>query len=386
MYAYTQNLETETITVFANGIPNVVPVSDIRHSHLREAIVKYETFGFSKDKEENNRLATEAVGDIISQDAVSYKLKHAKDIVASAEFEDLALTTCADGSVTVTYKGITLPKVLGDKFVDMYNDGVTNFEQYFKFVDNIMANPRESVREELYAFLASDHVQLPITEEGYFVAYKGVQEDLYSCTGSKRRPDGSFTTTVLKGKVNEHGQILNEIGAEIVVKTTDVCDDRTVACSQGLHVGAYEYAESFGQVTLAVLVDPRDVVSVPEDCGCQKCRVSRYKVLNVVNRHYNTATVSVDDEGAHETDFERRVAEDSREVYKRDDYGRITDAIDRIMSDGADRTVRTLRRRLEAYNIHVDNYVVAAVVSRMSYAYTMSNTGNGVAKVLVSLL
>lgn len=385
MLPYINDIETETITVFSRGIPNRVCIDDVRHSRLKQAIVKYETMGYSKDKQENNRLAVAEIEEIINTDPMTYKLKHAKDIVASAEFDDLCLSTLNDGTITATYKGEELPQVLADKFANMYNDGVTNFEQYFKFVDNIMANPRESVREELYAFLASDSVQLPITEDGYFIAYKGVRDDLYSCTGSRRRPDGSFTTTVLKGTVDEHGRILNSIGSEIMVKTTDVCDDRTVACSQGLHVGAFDYADTFGPVVLAVLVDPRDVVSVPEDCSCQKCRVSRYTVLNIVKTRYNTATVTVDKDGAHETEFERRMAEESMSVEKRNDYCKIRSAIRDVMEDGTARTIRTLRRRIEECGVSVDNYVVAAVVSRME-DYAMSNTNHGIAKVLVTCL
>jgi hypothetical protein len=61
-----------------------------------------------------------------------------------------------------------------------------------------------------------------------------------------------------------------------------VNDDRNSACSVGLHVGTFGYAESFAEQMLVVLVDPADVVSVPTDSNAQKMRVCR---LYVAARH-----------------------------------------------------------------------------------------------------
>ena len=104
------------------------------------------------------------------------------------------------------------------------------------------------------------------------MAYKGVQGDYYSKTA------GSII--VIKGKV-VNGKIYNGIGEEIEVERNGVCDDRNQACSSGLHAGSVTYATNFGRGGHVVIVEinPIDVVSVPDDCSCQKLRACRYKVV-----------------------------------------------------------------------------------------------------------
>lgn len=295
MYPYIYNFEDQKYTVFMDEKPVTIPVSDPRYSQLDEVFDKYSKNEFSTDSAENDRLATEALKQVVSRNLKDVLRSAAQDIVDSADFEDLALSVSADGSISASYKTQPLPQVLADKFYDMYKDGCTNFDMYFKFIDNIMKNPRDSVREELYDFLAAE--SLPITQDGTFIAYKGVCEDMYSVTGSNVK-NGKFTTTVLQGKVDSEGRIYNGVGETIRVRVKDVCDDRSVGCAQGLHVGAYSYAHGFGPVTLAVEVNPMDVVSVPTDCSCQKCRVSQYTVRNIVNDRYNTPTVDSAEDGS----------------------------------------------------------------------------------------
>jgi 23S rRNA U2552 (ribose-2'-O)-methylase RlmE/FtsJ len=79
--------------------------------------------------------------------------------------------------------------------------------------------------------------------------------------------------------VDDQGRILNAIGETIEVSRRQVDDNRDIGCSYGLHVGSLDYASSWGPKVIVVKVDPADVVSVPKDCSCQKCRVSKYEVL-----------------------------------------------------------------------------------------------------------
>ena len=63
-----------------------------------------------------------------------------------------------------------------------------------------------------------------------------------------------------------------------------VNDDCGVGCSDGLHCGALEYVESYraeyaGDRVVIVKVNPKDVVSVPTDCECQKVRTCEYQVI-----------------------------------------------------------------------------------------------------------
>lgn len=308
MYPYIYNFEEQKYTIFMEEKPVTIAVSDPRYSQLDDVFDRYSKDEFSSDSAENDRLATEEIKRVVSRSVKEVLREAAKDIVDSADFEDLTLSYSSDGTISAYYKTQRLPKVLADKFYDMYKDGCTNFDMYFKFLDNIMKNPRDSVKEELYDFLAAE--SLPITQDGTFIAYKGVRADLYSVTGSHKH-NGKFTTTVLQGTVDSEGRIYNGIGETIRVRVKDVCDDRSVGCAQGLHVGSYSYANDFGSVTLAVEVNPMDVVSVPTDCSCQKCRVSEYTVRNVVKGRYTTPTVDTTDDGAvvETNNNPRRIAE-----------------------------------------------------------------------------
>ena len=296
MYPFIYNMEGQGYTLFINGNPHTVKSSDFRYAKLDEVFDKYSKGEFSEDDVQNDRLAMQAIDSILTSTFADIITDGVLNDAEVKKFEDLQLTFDGDELVGCSYKGVELPKVLADKFFNMYKDGCKTFDPYFKFIDNIMKNPRDSVREELYDFLAAE--ELPIHPNGTFIAYKGVRDDLFSCTGSHKDSHGNFTTTVLQGTVDKDGHIYNGVGETIRVRVTDVETDRSIGCAQGLHVGSYEYASGFGSVTLAVEVNPMDVVSVPTDCSCQKCRVSQYTVKNIVSQRYETPTVDEDDDGA----------------------------------------------------------------------------------------
>jgi len=138
------------------------------------------------------------------------------------------------------------------------------FEHMMKFLANIQENPSFSSQNELYDFL--EYKDLPITEDGYLLAYKSVTRDFLDW----------HTHTVD-----------NSVGAAIPrMKRSDVDDDRTVGCSKGYHAGSIEYVKSFNPSghTVIVKIHPADVVSVPKDCSCQKIRVCWYQVISVMEK------------------------------------------------------------------------------------------------------
>lgn len=171
----------------------------------------------------------------------------------------------------VYYKGERLPTVLANKVRSIAQEGLP-IKLFANFWENLQQNPSATSVRELYDFLA--YKELPITEDGCFLAYKGVDEKGWSISGNTK-------TKVVKGKSDTSGHIFNGIGEEIEVRRMDVDDNRQHHCSFGLHVGSLSYAQDFarGQVVI-VKVNPKDVVSVPSDCNCQKCRVSAYKVVD----------------------------------------------------------------------------------------------------------
>ena len=117
-----------------------------------------------------------------------------------------------------------------------------------------------------------------MTETGNIIAYKGVDTDYYSKHGNKN-------TIVITGVVNENGCILNKIGETIEVARNCVDDNKDNHCSNGLHVGSYDYAKDWAGNNghlMMVEFNPCDAVSVPTDCNFQKLRTSKYKVIGEV--------------------------------------------------------------------------------------------------------
>lgn len=207
----------------------------------------------------------------------------------------------------VYYNGEALPPVLSQKVQSIVTDDLP-LEHFTKFWNNLQDNPSSTSVNELMEFL--EYKELPITEDGYFLAYKGVSEDYYSVHGNP-------TTVVIKGDVTSSGRILNEIGCQIEVKRRNVDDNRNHHCSYGLHVGSLDYAKSFGARVVVVKVNPRDVVSVPSDYNCQKCRVSAYEV--VADYEYEI-TSSVTDEDGNDTLVPNYAKERTSFVERVDNY------------------------------------------------------------------
>lgn len=174
----------------------------------------------------------------------------------------------------IWYKGEKLPNALALKVKSILSENMP-LDAFEKFWQNLSENPSATSVEELMEFL--EFKELPITEDGHFLAYKGISRDDWSIHGNPH-------TIVIEGVVNATGQIRNLVGDRITVKRRDVDDNRDNHCSFGLHVGSLKYASSFGSKTVVVKVNPKDVVSVPSDYNCQKCRVSSYEVVSSYER------------------------------------------------------------------------------------------------------
>lgn len=158
----------------------------------------------------------------------------------------------------VTWQGERLTGFLADRMVEFFNEGLP-IDHYCLFLENLMANPSMTSRNELYLFLEA--ANLPVTEDGCFLAYKAVRSDY------KDKHSGTFD---------------NSPGASHAMERRNVDDNRERTCSYGFHVAAYEYAKNFlsgsGDRMVACKVNPKDVVSVPSDYDNQKLRTCAYSV------------------------------------------------------------------------------------------------------------
>jgi hypothetical protein len=168
-----------------------------------------------------------------------------------------------------------------------------------KFWENLKKNPSYNSVRELYDFLS--YKELPITEDGCFLAYRGLQEDFYSVRGNT-------STKVLQGNVNSQGQIYNGVGEHIEVERNCVDDDRNNHCSFGVHAGSWQYASEWSQGKMVVVkINPKDVVSVPSDYNCQKLRCCAYTVVSEVEAEIYAAATSEDGEALEDQSFKPEV-------------------------------------------------------------------------------
>ena len=166
-----------------------------------------------------------------------------------------------DGAVF--YRGESVHNQVVERILDFMRQDLP-YQPLVKFLGKLMDNTSRRAVDELYAFL--EHKNMPLTPEGNFLAYKGVNSD--------------FTDKY-------SGKFSNAVGEVLEMRRNGVCDDANVGCSSGFHAGSYEYAKGYasgGGNLMVVEIDPSDVVSVPFDCDCQKLRTAKYKVV----AHYET--------------------------------------------------------------------------------------------------
>ena len=176
-----------------------------------------------------------------------------------------AVSTFSDGLVEikngkVMYEGEEVHGSISKRILEFMSKGLP-FQPLVNFLNNLMENPSMQSQKELYDFLEHEH--LPITEDGFFLAYKAVRSDY---------------------KDKYRGVFDNSVGQVVKMQRAKVDDDRARGCSDGLHAGALNYVATYGSVEsgdriVIVKINPRDVVSVPSDCNCEKLRTCRYEVV-----------------------------------------------------------------------------------------------------------
>lgn len=179
----------------------------------------------------------------------------------------------------VFFDGDEVNNALTKQIITFLESG-DDFGHLVKFYENIAANPSEHSREQLFTWLQQG--DFTITEDGCFLAYKGV-----------RKGSNGVMTSISHGKalVNgelKQGAIPNAVGDVVTMPRSEVVFDPRTHCSVGLHAGNWSYASGFAQgAVLHVKINPRDVVSVPDDHNYAKLRTCRYEVLEIVDQPYS---------------------------------------------------------------------------------------------------
>lgn len=202
-----------------------------------------------------------------------------KDLAIKSEWiaiETLHNTSKAvlEGNIEISEDGITAKttdvtiKIKLDeenkfvKFVKLLKQkGVVDkrIEEITPFLKKLVDNPFIDAVEEVYDFCNAGDFE--ITKNGNIIAYKNVREDL--------------------GSIYDDGKTKHVIGEYTEVEDFDT--DRHSVCSKGLHFCSRDYLTSYtGPRTIAVEIDPRDIVSIPTDYSYQKGRCRKYKTLGIL--------------------------------------------------------------------------------------------------------
>jgi hypothetical protein len=190
----------------------------------------------------------------------------------------------------ILHDGDPIESAVADHIVRLFESGdETGWKPLVNFLEKVATNPSKKSRKHLYHFIESN--KMTLHPDGDLIAYKGVNRDGTSSNAGYGIVDGKVYGAVDEdGRLTKAEHLPNQVGSVIEIPRSMVDDDRKVACSTGLHVGAYSYASTFAHTLLRVKVNPRDVVSVPDDYNNQKVRVSRYLVIEVNDTEYDGPT------------------------------------------------------------------------------------------------
>jgi len=208
-----------------------------------------------------------------------------------------------DNTILVAGKEVTGRLI--DRILEMVSRGSNAVDGYINFLDRLCNNPSKTAKDEVYLFIEA--CNLPITHEGFFLAYKRVRNDYMDIWSNS---------------------ISNRIGESPEMDRNDVDDCRTNHCSEGLHFCSYDYLPSYGagdsgNRVMVVEIDPANVVSIPDDYKNAKGRTWTYKVVGEIEDWQGERiTPWFTDEYSDPTDTEidELFDADDDEIFDEDDF------------------------------------------------------------------
>lgn len=179
----------------------------------------------------------------------------------------------------VKYLDEVLHNYAVDRLVELI-EADKDYQPLVNFLERLMSNPSRNVVSRLYEFLEKG--RMPITEDGYFLAYKKVRADYKDIHSAK---------------------FDNKIGAYLSMPRNQVDEDMNRTCSIGFHVCSYDYLPHFGRTdgdhVMVVKVNPVDVVAIPTDYNDTKMRVAAYEVTDEVTNYFKDGVKVLSQESVH---------------------------------------------------------------------------------------
>lgn len=187
------------------------------------------------------------------------------ELAALVDDETRGIISAGAGKVTVMhgvvyYEDEAVRTPLTNRIIQGLTEGF-DMTAYMLFLDNSMENPSKRSVDEMYSFMERNN--MGITSDGYILGYKKVNEDF---------------TDIYTGKID------NSPGSVVEMRRNIVDDNSYQTCSTGLHFCSMSYLPHYGTARgnkiVIVKVNPRDIVSVPQDYDHAKVRCCRYEVVS----------------------------------------------------------------------------------------------------------
>lgn len=182
----------------------------------------------------------------------------ASNIIARASYGNVIVS-----DKEVYYKGKPVKYFLAERIMKFLADGLP-INSLLVFLDNLMSNPSEESRADIYTFLETNG--MTISEDGCFLAYRKVGRDYLSYHEN------------LNGTHNR-----NVVGDVVSMDREGVCANRNVTCAAGLHFCSWDYLPSYygfsDSRVMVVKINPVDVVAIPVDYNFSKGRCCKYTVV-----------------------------------------------------------------------------------------------------------
>lgn len=235
-FVYNVVMSDRTLTVIVNGLPHHVERDHPRIDEIMEALRDPET-------------------------------TDAKILALMAPAHAVAIATANSATIRVDggrlfYGNEEVHNALADRVAAILAEN-GDVSAWVKFAENVYANPADYSRDELYLWLEKS--DLPITEDGNFLAYKNVRADY---------------------KDIHSGKFDNSVGQVVFMERSEVDPVRDRTCSVGLHFCSKSYLRhynhAYGGHTMIVKINPADVVSIPSDYNNAKGRCWRYEVVGEI--------------------------------------------------------------------------------------------------------
>lgn len=196
-------------------------------------------------------------------------------------------------SGVVYYNNEPIHNTLTNRIVEMANEGF-DIAPMCHFLGRLEKNPSYRAVTELFSFLEKGN--LPITEDGYFLAYKKVRSDYLDVhSQSVLNKPATLLTAEERASlpVTKNGVTVDIVDGKTVVTMprNKVNENPNVSCSHGLHFCSRSYLSVFnGERILVLKIDPADVVAIPTDYNETKGRCCRY----IIDSELQNQTASIE--------------------------------------------------------------------------------------------